>query len=174
MQRYVILAVCILFLSATQARAEFYRWVDNDGKEFFTNDPLKVPPEYRGSAMKMEPDESRVSVEEKPAITGKTRITGSEHKDKYGRGEKYWRKRAADLRGKLRDQEVRYDLVLKEQHEQDQKPKTLNGKKTKARASLEKKKAKLETERARTRRALEVNLPEEARKADAYPGWLRE
>jgi hypothetical protein len=33
---------------------------------------------------------------------------------------------------------------------------------------------KLEKEIAQTRRRLEVDLPEEARRADAYPGWIRE
>ncbi len=173
MQRYLVLALCILLFSAVQARAEFYRWVDKDGKEFFTNEPRKIPPEYRSSATKVEPDESRVSVENQQSDKGKTRVAVTEHRDKYGRGEGYWRKRAADLRQKLRDQEARYDLVLKQLNEQDQKLKTLSAR-NKARASLEKKKTKLETDIARTRRALEVDLPEEARRADAYPGWIRE
>jgi F0F1-type ATP synthase membrane subunit b/b' len=99
-------------------------------------------------------------------------VTVSEHRDKNGKGESYWRKRAADLRLKLRDQETRRDLVVKQMNDQDQKP--LSTKNKKARASLEKKKTKLDTDIARTRRALEVDLPEEARKADAYPGWIRE
>ncbi len=176
MRRYVIpvLAVCILLLlSAIQARAEFYRWVDKDGKEFFTNEPNKIPPEYRSRAAKMEPDESRVSVGKQPAA-GKTRMAANEHKDKYGRGEAYWRKRSSDLRLKLKDQETRHDLVLKQLKEQEKNPERLSGKNKKAKASLEKKKTKLETDIARLRRALDVDLPEEARRADAYPGWIRE
>ncbi len=173
MRRYAVLAACILLLSAAQARAEFYRWVDKEGKEFFTNEPLKIPPEYRSSATKVEPDESRVSVGSQQHA-GKTRIASSEHKDKYGRGEGYWRKRSADLRAKLRDQETRRDLVVKQLKELDQKPERLSGKSKKARTGLEKKKTKLETDIAKTRRTLEVDLPEEARKADAYPGWIRE
>lgn len=172
MRRPLVLAVFVLLISATQVWAEFYRWVDKDGKEFFTNEPSKIPQEYRSSATKMEPDESRVSVGSQQSTKSKARVTVSEHRDKNGKGESYWRKRAADLRLKLRDQETRRDLVVKQMNDQDQKP--LSTKNKKARASLEKKKTKLDTDIARTRRALEVDLPEEARKADAYPGWIRE
>jgi hypothetical protein len=58
--------------------------------------------------------------------------------------------------------------------DQDQKPKKIGGKKNKSRTGLEKKKLKLEKDMAKTRRALELDLPEEARRADAYPGWIRE
>lgn len=174
MRRYAVLAVCVFFFAAAPAHAEFYRWVDKDGKEFFTNDPEKVPQEYRSSVTTVKPDESRVSVGEKPVARGKAAVTSSEHKDKYGRGEEYWRKRAANLRLKLRDQQDEYDLVLKQLDDQDKKPKKLNGKKKKTYSSLEKKMMKLEKDIAKTRRVLEVDLPEEARRADAYPGWLRE
>ncbi len=172
MQRYLVLAVCVLLISATQVWAEFYRWVDKDGKEFFTNEPSKIPQEYRNSATKMKPDESRVSIGNQQSAKGKARVTASEHRDKNGKGESYWRKRAGDLRSKLRDEETRRDLVVKQINDQDQKPFSTKNKKTLA--SLEKKKAKLDTDIARTRKALEVDLPEEARKADAYPGWIRE
>lgn len=174
MRRCIVLAVCVLFIGITQAQAEFYRWVDKDGKEFFTNDQLKVPPEYRSSATKVEPDASRVRVGDKHAKTANTRDDASQHKDKNGRGEGYWRKRADDLRRKLRDQEDGYSHIQKQLNDLDREPDRLNAKNKKSRASLEKKKAKLEKDIARTRRMLDKDLPEEARRADAYPGWIRE
>jgi uncharacterized protein DUF4124 len=174
MRRYVMLAVGVFFITATAAHADFYRWVDKDGKEFFTNEPEKVPQEYRGGIQTVKPDESRVSVGDKPVATGKPGGLSGEHKDKNGRGEEYWRRQAANLRSKLRDQQDEYTLVLKELGDQDQKPRKLTGKKKKSLSGLEKKKLKLEHDIARTRRKLEVDLPEEARRADAYPGWVRE
>jgi uncharacterized protein DUF4124 len=173
MRRFAAVVVCVLFVSATPAYAEFYRWVDNEGKEFFANDPEKVPQEYRGRASKVQPDPSRVNIEEKTVNTGKATATSGEHRDRHGRGEEYWHKKAANLRLKLRDQQDEYDFVQKQLDDQDRKPKKLSSKK-KTRSSLEKKKMKLEKDLARTRRLLEVDLPEEARRADAYPGWLRE
>ena len=174
MKRMSVLALCFLLLAATAAHADFYRWVDKEGHEFFTNDRKQVPPEYQEQATVVKPDERRVSVSEKPLPSGSKVTRAPEHKDKNGHGEEYWRKRAADLRGKLGKQQDDYDLVLKQIDDQDQKAKAGTGKKKKSKTSLEKKKQKLEKDIAHTRRSLEVDLPEEARRADAYPGWVRE
>lgn len=175
MLRYAVSAACImLFFFASSAQADFYRWVDKEGKEFFTNDREKIPQEYRERATLVTPDESRVSVGDKPVAPRQTGVLSREHRDKNGHGEEHWRKRAANLRLKLRDQQDEYNLVLKQLDDQDQKPRKLTSKRKKSLSSLEKKKLKLEHDMAKTRRALEVDLPEEARKADAYPGWIRE
>jgi vacuolar-type H+-ATPase subunit I/STV1 len=174
MRRYAVLAACILFFAASQAWAEFYRWVDKDGKEFFTNELLQVPQEYRGSATKVQTDASRVSVGEKPVAAGRTTAAVQEHKDKYGRGEAYWRKRADKPRNELRKYQDEYDLIVKHEKDEDGKPLKLTSKKKKAISSREKKKAQLEKKIEHARKVLEVDLPEEARRADAYPGWVRE
>jgi Domain of unknown function (DUF4124) len=174
MRRTVVLAACMFLIAATAAHAEFYRWVDRDGKEFFTNELEKVPQEYRGSVQTVKPDESRVSVEDRPSAAVKPPGLSGEHKDRNGRGEEYWRRRAANLRLKLRDQQDDYANVLKELERQDQKTGNSAGKRKKALSGLERKKVKIEKDISRTRRMLEVDLPEEARRADAYPGWIRE
>ncbi|HUJ17838.1 MAG TPA: DUF4124 domain-containing protein [Nitrospirota bacterium] len=176
MKRSLMPWLCFLLLAAAPCYADFYRWVDKDGKEFFTNDPKQVPQEYRDRATTVKPDESRVSVGEKPAPPARPddTVASREHRDKNGHGEEYWRKRAANYRLKLRNQQDEYDLVLKQLDDQDQKPKKIATKKKKTRSSLEKKKLKIEKDMSQTRRMLEVDLPEEARRADAYPGWLRE
>jgi hypothetical protein len=171
MRRLAVSAVCILLFAASPARADFYRYVDRDGKEFFTNDLKQVPQEYRSNATPVKTDGGRVSIGDKSAAPGKTTVSVKEHKDKYGRGEGYWRSRADKLRMKLRDQQDEYDLVLRQLD--DPAPKTIGGKK-KSRSSLVKKKMKIEKDMTKTRRKLEVDLPEEARRADAYPGWVRE
>ncbi len=173
MRRFAVLAVCTLLLSATVAGAEFYRYVDEDGKEVFTNDLKQVPPQYRGSATVVRPAEGRVSVGNEAAETGKpsrSSVKAGEHKDKYGRGEEYWHRKAENLRLKLRDEQDEHEAVIRQLDEQEH-PKKIGKKK---RTSLEKKKTKLEKDIAKTRRQLEVDLPEEARRADAYPGWIRE
>jgi hypothetical protein len=171
MRKVIVAAACILLFSAASVRAEFYRYVDRDGKEFFTNDLKQVPPQYRNSATLLKTDNSRVSVGDKPAAPGKTTGSVKEHKDKNGKGERYWRARADKLRMKLRDQQDDYDLVMRQLDDPAQE--TATGKK-KSRSGLIKKKHKIEKDMAKTRRKLEVDLPEEARRADAYPGWIRE
>jgi hypothetical protein len=174
MNRIAVLVVSLLLFSASHAFADFYRWVDDEGKEFFTNDPKQIPQEYRGKAVVITPDERRVSVADKPASSRPAPAVVKEHKDKNGKGEEYWRRKAENLRLKLREQQDEYDLVLQQLDEQDRKAPYGNGKKKKKSSSLEKKKLKLEKEMARTKRMLETDLPEEARRADAYPGWIRE
>lgn len=174
MSRVSVFVVSLLLFSASHAFADFYRWIDNEGKESFTNDPKQIPQEYRGEAEVVTPDEGRVSVADTAAPSRTASAAVKDHRDKNGRGEEYWRRKAENLRLKLRDQQDEYDLVLKQLDEYDQKARYGNGKKKKTVSNLEKKKLKLEKEMARTRRMLETDLPEEARKADAYPGWIRE
>lgn len=174
MKNFVMLAVCFLLLFASNARADFYRWVDRDGKEFFTNDPKQIPQEYRAGASTIKPDESRVSVGKKPTAPGSTAVRSSDHRDKYGRGEDYWRKRADKYRQQLRDLQYEKELVEKKEKDEEDTPKVLTAKRKKTLASREKKKALLEKKIELTRKKLEKDLPEEARRADAYPGWVRE
>ncbi len=150
MRRSIVLTVCLLLLLASHARAEFYRWVDKDGKEFFTNDRKQVPDEYQGTATVVNPDESRVSVGEKPFATGKPSASLKEHKDKYGRGEEHWRKRAEKLRKELAVLQDKYDLVLKKEKEDEAKPKKLaaNSNSKKKKSSLDKSKSSIEKDLA--------------------------
>ena len=118
------------------------------------------------------------------SVSGKSRRSPSgratstaavkEHKDKYGHGEEWWRKRASNIRLQLRDLQDEYDLLLKQEQDRQEKEKKHLGGKKKSTASFEKKKVVLEKKQAKARRMLDVDLPEDARKADAYPGWIRE
>jgi hypothetical protein len=177
MRYALVIMIAALLLAAAQARAEFYRWTDRDGREFYTNEKEKVPAEYRGSARPVEVHEERVNVGEKPGAGGTRTVKAPEHKDKNGKGEEYWRKRAEKLRRQLRSQQDDFDMVQK-QLEAAEKPKTVGASSDSSRsastASLRKKKSQLEKKIGRTKHELEIDLPEEARKADAYPGWLRE
>jgi len=178
MRKAAVVTVCLLFLSASFAHAEFYRWVDKEGKEFFTNEREQVPQEYRSSAAAVNPDERRVSVGEKPAAAGRPSAPGTDHTDKYGRGEEYWHKRAMKLRKEVELLQDKHDLFLKQERDDENKPHkasvSAGSKKRKSQSKREKQKPMLERDLARKKHELEVELPEEARKADAYPGWLRE
>jgi hypothetical protein len=178
MRRRAVLVVSLLLLSVSFARAEFYRWVDRDGKESFTNEWEQVPQEYRNSSVVVKPDECRVSVGEKPFSTRRSSASLKNHRDKYGKGEEHWHKRAAKLRKQLAALQDKYDLILEKEKEEENKPKRLSvkgdSKKKKSQVSTDKRKSALERDIARKKHELEVELPDEVRKADAYPGWIRE
>lgn len=166
-----VLLICTL--SPSYVRADFYRWVDKDGRENYTNDLEKVPLEYRDRVAKVEIKEDRVSVGKGPEA-GKKRAPGyAEHKDRYGRGENYWRRKVENLRRELRRLEDEYDLILRQEREEGQLQRLAN-KKKKIIAARNRRKAELEKKIARKRYEIDVELPEQARKADAYPGWIRE
>lgn len=171
---FLACAVLVLCLPGW-SRAEFYRWTDRDGREFYTNDKEKIPAEYRGSARTVEVHDDRVNVEQR-SPSGKTIASAaSEHKDKYGRGEQYWKQRAENLRRQMREQEGELALLAKQERDDEKRFGASSGTgKSKAASAREKKRTKIEKKLARLRHELEVELPEEARKADAYPGWVRE
>ena len=171
MQRFVFTAVCILLFSASTALADFYRYVDKDGREFFVSDLKQVPQAYQKSATVVKPDVGRVTVGEAPAVSHTARSGIKEHKDKYGKGEAHWRNRADKLRKQLRELQDKYDLLVEQEKDQEGRPRKLTAKKSK---SIAKSKAQLAKKITRKKRELEIDLPDAARKADAYPGWIRE
>ncbi len=171
----IFLMLAMMMMLSSDARAEFYRWVDRDGREFITNEREQIPAEYRDKAMPVEVRDDRVSVGQDPVADKNKPARISEHKDKYGRGELYWRKRAENLRRQLREQQDEHDLIVKQEKDDESKPKKHSSSSAKkAKSARDKKKGKIEKKIARITRELERDLPEEARKADAYPGWIRE
>jgi hypothetical protein len=171
---FVVIAFFMLLFSASHASAELYRWVDKDGQEFFTNERRAVPQEYQSTARLVKTDDNRVSVGGKPAVPNTPTVEVREHRDKNGRGEEWWHRRAGNQRLELRKLEDDLELLLKKEQDQEKKPTRISKKKKKSSAAPDRKKTQLEKKIAQAKRRLEVDLPEEARKADAYPGWLRE
>ncbi len=167
-----LLAVVLSALVAASAWSGFYRWVDIDGREFYTNDIAKIPAEYRVKASPVEPNEGRVSIGDVHALQAE-RISVSEHKDIKGRGEAYWRERAQSLRRKIAQLQDEYEMIQRQEREQEEKDKTSIRPKKKTSGKSVKRKLVVEKKLARLKRELEVELPEEVRKAGAYPGWIR-
>lgn len=160
---------------ALPASAEFYKWIDRDGKEFYTNEREKIPAEYRDSARPVEVHEERVNVGGAPAATSSRTTAAGEHRDKNGRGEEYWKKRAENLRRQIREQEAELDLLKRQEQDAETSTKRTSAKsKKKSSATRDKKRSKIEKKLTLLKHELDVTLPEEARKADAYPGWLRD
>jgi hypothetical protein len=168
-----VIIFSLLLFSASHASAELYRWVDKDGQEFFTNERTKVPQEYRSTARLVKTDDNRVSVGVQPAQPHTASVAVKEHRDKNGRGEEWWHRRAENQRLELRKLEDDRDLLLQKEQDLEKSTRT-SGKKKKSSAAHDSKKIQLEKKITLAKRRLEVDLPEEARKADAYPGWLRE
>jgi len=173
-RRAVLVVFLMILVISSDVRAEFYKWTDRDGREFITNDKEKIPAEYRNAAKPVEVRDDRVSVGQGPVADKNKPVAVTEHKDKNGRGELYWRKRADTLRRQLREQENERALLVKQEKDESKTKKRSSSNVKKAKSSRDKKMAKIDKKIAKLRRELEVDLPEEARKADAYPVWLSE
>ncbi len=175
MRRLALLVMFAIAVTAAQARAEFYQWTDSDGRQFYTNEKEKIPPEYRSTARPVAVRDDRVTTAQPPAGEPSPAVRVEEHKDKYGRGEAYWRKRAETLRRQIREQQSEHDQIVKQERADEERPKNQSAKsRKKTESSRAKKKAAIEKKIARLQHELDVQLPEEARKADAYPGWVRD
>ena len=105
MRSLILLMLLASVLVSSEARAEFYTWVDRDGREFITNEKEKIPAAYRHTAKPIEVRDDRVSVGQQPVVAEKKTIKIAEHKDRYGRGEEYWNKRTENLRRQIRKQQ---------------------------------------------------------------------
>ncbi len=175
MQRLFLLVIFAVAVTAVQARAEFYQWTDREGRQFYTNEKEKIPAEYRQAARPVEMRDDRVSTAQQPTGRPSSVVKTQEHKDKHGRGEEYWHKRAENLRRQIRELQDEHDLIVKQERDDETVPKKQSAKsRKKTQASRDKKKAKIEKKITRLQHQLDVELPEEARRADAYPGWVRE
>ena len=173
-RKHLPLYIILLLFAASQAGAEFYSWTDREGREFYTNDQDKVPPAYRDTARPVEVQEERVSRGQGPAGPAPDRNNKVQpQRDQNGRGEKYWRDRAERLRRQLRTHQAERDRLVQKGRDAEQAHTFPTKSDRKARKDRERKLAKIDQKMSRLKHALEVELPEEARKADALPGWIR-
>jgi hypothetical protein len=171
--RHLVLLL-MLAVAAAPAEAGFYRWTDAEGREFYTNELEKVPPQYRSGAKPVEVREDRVSTEPARELPAAGRSTPAQpHKDLNGRGERYWKKRADDLRRKIRKREAERSALVKQQEAADQRHTVPNKAEQKAKRDRQRKVAKIDQDLKRLHHELDMELPDEARKAGALPGWVR-
>lgn len=172
--RSIVTLLCIA-LWAAAARAELYIWTDGGGREHYVDDYAKVPPEYRNHTMKFDPASLPISGRSLPGDDPPAELRTQEREERAGKGEDWWRGRAEDLRKQIK--RIRDDLDfyygLRRDCAESQKniisPRNRDCGNLYA-ETIEQKTEKLE----KLMQQLDVDLPEDARKAGASPGWLRE
>lgn len=188
MKKYLIVTTIVLLLvQVSVSHAQVYSWTDRDGNSHITNDISKVPSEYQPQARKRQlPDQQEtedVQSGDRPDIRTepkkqmekkavKRSRTDTDPTDNNGRGEAYWHDRVESLRERLEDLRLAYDSICSEELECERKRNLPLGKRQECSGYVARKE-RVEKEIGRTRQRLDVDLPEEARKAGAYPGWLR-
>ncbi|MBI3812031.1 MAG: DUF4124 domain-containing protein [Nitrospirae bacterium] len=180
------LFLLVALVPDAMAAGVVFQWTDADGGIHFTDDPGKIPKDFRDTAQEIRrPDEpkdppsanpeseSQPETQKKPASkSARPSISPSEAVDSHGHNREWWQQRIqnwqakkADAQAKLADAQERLGLERFREPMPD---------------SMQRKQGitdEISTYEKQIREAdimLTVDLPEEARKANAPPGWLRE
>ncbi len=178
--------IMALLLPISASFAAIFFWTDRAGNTHVSDDISKVPAEYQGQAKarQMQDDDADGQAqkgrnEERAPAPGykkkaeKRAQSGTGDTDSSGRGEEYWRERADGLRQQLHELQDDYESVSRHERECEKKPIDHRGKRIDCASIFGYHRERLEKQINQTRKALEVDLPDDARKAGAYPGWIR-
>jgi hypothetical protein len=106
-------ALFLFFLSPSVHGVTFYKWVDKNGVVNFTDDPGKVPPEYRDQAEREVEEDTASPKSPTPAprpSQSSEEVRGS-RKDIYGLGETWWREKARPWNEQLKDATTNLETV---------------------------------------------------------------
>lgn len=163
-----------------QKKSFLYRWTDETGVVHITDDPGKIPGEYRSRAQKIEAMEEKETGEDyersvPERTTSRESGTADEAEEDIRKGE--WQDRIHDWKARLAEAERRYQELEKERSGLF----TQWGIPAYAPAEVRLRGEQLDREMAEVRKKIDEArhmidevIPEEARKAGIPPGWLRE
>ena len=165
---------------------EIYQWVDEKGTVHFVDDPTLVPEKYRDQVQK-----KKVTTESSPSSSVPTVVPQAEktrpepqsssvQRDRFGRGEEWWREKMMEWEDKLKNARTNYEKAhqawkAKEKELEDSKfkPDSLKRKIKAEIKDLEEKTKAYEKEVSEARQMLEKVLPREAEENRADPDWLK-
>ncbi len=176
MKRILIIIFLVLFMSEISF-AQVYKWVDDKGVVYFTDDITQVPEKYRPKAEKIglpeDKEETTVRGESTPKKKEET------YRDRMGRGEEYWKGRVEEWRKKLGELQVRLEALRLKYNELTEK---FNDSKSSAeRGSIRKEREQVKSEMDQNRikieeakEMLEKKIPEEANLYKAKPEWVKQ
>jgi hypothetical protein len=171
-----IIFTLFLLLMPISTWAAIYQWTDEKGNIAFTDDPNSIPEKYRDNATKM--DDPKVPQKPKtdtsPAAPPAMNPTNdTPDLDDEGHDEQWWRTRMQDLRH-------RKESLLSEKKGLMGRVSSLgrlglgNIEENDQAKEMEIRIQEIDSEINKIDNELTVIIPDEARKANAPPGWLRE
>ncbi|HXC62038.1 MAG TPA: DUF4124 domain-containing protein [Nitrospiria bacterium] len=173
---FLIIFALFLLFTPISLQAVVYKWLDEQGNVGFTDNPDSIPEKYRQNATR--PDGTTIPQKPKtnitPAVPPSTNPTeDAPVLDDQGRDKQWWRARVQEFRH-------RKEVLLAEKEKLAANTEPLgnlglgsieaNQQATKTKERLE----QIDSEVKEIEYNLTVLLPEEAREANAPPGWLRE
>jgi hypothetical protein len=164
-----------------------YQWTDADGAIHFTDDPGKIPKKYHHTVKEVqppdEPGEENGSTSAAPATPPRptsppkrasepSQSAPSEAVDARGHNEAWWRQRVQEWQDKKTDAQAKLaDAQERLGRERFLNATTGNMKRVQ---DISAEVAMYEEQIREAERMLTEELPDEARRAQAPPGWLRD
>jgi hypothetical protein len=176
MRRILFISLSI-FLITGISFAEVYKWVDENGVVYFTDDLIQVPEKYRPKAERIgfpgETGESNVEGE------SASKKKGEPYRDRLGRGEEYWKGRVEESRKKLIESQARLEALRTKYNELTERHN--DSKSTAERGTLRRERDQVKNEmdqcKIRIEEAkdmIEKKIPEEAEIYKAKPEWIKQ
>ncbi|MBI3358615.1 MAG: DUF4124 domain-containing protein [Nitrospirae bacterium] len=165
--RFSIFLIILLSFVPSETWGTVYKWTDENGIIHFSDNPQKVPEEYRGRVEKMTPPEK--SKEREPPR--KPTVLFEQKTDLHGKNKQWWQGLVKKWEKKKGEAENRIEELQIEIRQLEFNKKAFGG--------MEKEKSRLtrliqvaELRKNVAIRMLTEGLPEEARKAGAPVEWL--
>lgn len=168
----IVLAVLILGRPAP-ASAQVYQWEDEEGTVHLADDLQKVPDRYRERAREIIlPKEKKGSASSPESPEDAGPFIPSEKVDRQGHNREWWQARLKEWQGK----KAKAERQLAEANGRLGEIRRVNPSVAlmQEEAAVREEIRRREEELREAERVLNEQLPEEARKAEAPPGWLRE
>jgi Domain of unknown function (DUF4124) len=168
------------------AWAQIYKWTDRQGTVHLTDNPSRIPPEYRSRAVvepvtapasPTTPSDEATAAPTDPAAPGEP-LLSAPRRDRLGRGSDYWRTLAQQWSTQLQQYTQERDrLMLLYRYTRQLANSTRDGSdrgRLVAEATrLEKAMAAVEVQINEAETMLQTTLPLEARQQGADPNWLK-
>jgi hypothetical protein len=176
MKRILFITILLVCFFSDFLFAEVYRWVDDKGVVYFTDDITLVPEKYRPKTEKRGVSEHQ---EETRVENESPKKKDEPYRDRLGRGEEYWKGRVEEWRRKLKESQVKLEALRLKYNElterfNDSKSSAERGniRKERDQVKSEMDQSKIHIEEAKE--VLERKIPEEADLYKAKPEWVRQ
>ena len=170
---FIIFSVLIM---AEISLAEVYKWVDDSGVIYFTDDILQVPEKYRTKTEKVgfPVEKEEIKIEGESTAKRKEEI----YKDRLGRGEEYWkgqieewRKKFKELQDLLESLRSKYNELTEKFNDSRSTVERGNLRKERDRIKHEMDQCKNQIEEARI--MIDKKIPEDVELYKAKPEWVK-
>jgi hypothetical protein len=177
----IFLITLFIFLVSQTSFAQVYKWVDEKGVTYFTDDITQIPGKYRSKAERIGVPEEKQEIKEETKVEGELTPKKKEetYRDRLGRGEDYWRGRVEEWRKKLREQQdkletlrVKYNGLTERHNESRSTAERGNLRRERDQVKNEMDQCSAQIEEARG--MLEKKIPEEAELYKAKPEWVKQ